>query len=528
MSQSDKNQESSQSKSSPTIKIDNSKVTLQVRDQEIIKFNQELEFIKSFDKKFDETVYHYPPLTNTEFQVCDNMIVYQNDKPINHKHFGGIIYHQPGAKVIWYPTRAQIRQQRNGVESQERRLKIGEQAVRAFTSKGDVQLAGYELSTDREVPSYYNVAKGDDMLNFTNDNVTLREQIWFNCSRYEHDRQEAVFDGCRVQELSKLLELDYNLEANIKIDNPKAVLKELRVRKLNLDLNNSESSSKASNNLLPESVSEVSQNSLAQGENYRSTFAPGTQEIADDFMASNYNLQNSLINNGDLIKEIDIFQRDARNAERDFKKQIDDLKIALVDADNRIFNERSKYLALKSSIKKVDKFVSGESEKIERESILEFELSKNTAKTLDFNQKIPVPVKRIKIERIRNMLTDTLMFCTDNEESDDETDSFASKNSQKSEEIEKSTPNHTQKSNPKNTENSTSINPMPQGTKSSPSVFKKIIADLIAQQSDEENENIDDMFDGRTPDFGQLILESEEDDDEDDELHSLLCKRRQS
>ena len=71
----------------------------------------------------------------------------------------------------------------------------------------------------------------------------------------------------------------------------------------------------------------------------------------------------------------------------------------------------------------------------------------------------------------------------------------------------------------------TSLKPLPQGTKTSPELVKKLIAEVIAKQNAEsDNEIPDEEF----YDYGELILDSENDDDEEDELHELLCKRRQS
>ena len=44
--------------------------------------------------KIDPKLYKFPQTRSDKFQVADNLVVYQNDTPVIHKSYGGMIIHQ--------------------------------------------------------------------------------------------------------------------------------------------------------------------------------------------------------------------------------------------------------------------------------------------------------------------------------------------------------------------------------------------------------------------------------------------------
>ena len=501
-----------------------------IRNQSSTEFLQNREVLNSFTEVFDPAVYHRPQQQkdSDNFQVADGLVVHQNDTAVNHKNYGNMIIHDK-SRIKFYPTSAQMMVQRNDCSDWDRKFAIGRESIKVFANRslgGKKVLKPLLLEPEFDVPDYFSLSKFDEDLCFSSD-VSARDNIKFNCSRF--DNGGWIIDENRKNDLSSLIELEHSLDDKLQIDDPKTFFRNLRIIRANQGRNGSESSN-ASVNILPESSSSIQEEVFAQGNDFETT-------ISYPFV-SNYDNQFDLMNNKDIQDEIKRFKEETKNKEEAYKREIESLKSEVERSNFVKIKVQKHFKSLSTRVKKICEFVNNKSGDHEQSSTVEIKFPENAADTVDFSKPIPVQIKRVKIERIIDLVDDAMFLIGGDTSDEDEYEiietKVVTKVETKVETIgEDGTTSTTVdvKINEKvefsavpeqNNENQQAyqFTGVPQGSRISPAHFQQILA---ARDQSENEWDSDEEFGVRIS-----ASESEEEEDEIDGAESLkfLSKRR--
>ena len=377
------------------------------RNQSTLEFGHNQAVMDNFVQVFDPAMYHYPSQNNNDrFQVADGLVVHQHDTAVNHRSYGNIIIHEK-SEISFYPTSAQMMKQRNEVTDWDRKFSVGRESIKVFANRsqgGTKVLAPLKLKPEFDVPNYNSLSKFDEDLCFSSG-VSARDNIKFNCSRFDHGGW--IIDENRKRDLSSLIEIEHNLDDLLEIEDPKSFFRNLRIIRANQGRNGSESSV-ASDNRLPESNSSIHEEVFAQGNEYERTIR-----------YPSYNDQHTLMNNKEIQDEIARFKEETKNREEAFKNEIESLKLE-VERSEFVKNKVKKHFkSLSTRVKKICAFVNNKSEVNEQSSTIEIKLSENVAQTIDLSKPIPVQIRRVKIERIIDLVDDAMFLIGSDSEDDD-------------------------------------------------------------------------------------------------------------
>ena len=412
--------------------------------------------------KIDPVLYKFPKVRSDKFQIADNLVVHQNDTQVNHKVYGGMIIHEK-PEIQFYPTKAMVFQQRNGIENQERKHEIGKQAIEAYST--GKTLKPFDLKPENEHPRYATLSRFDADLSFVSTS-TLGENIRFNCSRF--DDGGWVFDTVRMQELHELVEQEYSLDEKIEIDDVKQFFGNLRLLKF---IKFQESTSKASEIELPKSSSsksKASNVSLPRSE-------PDEYDEILQIENADYNLEHSLMNNGEFQAEIRKIEEDTRNRESDYQHKIKNL-------ENKITKKDNEYRNLCSKVKKISQFVNSDKLMNERETFVNIHLNEKILDTIDFDKPIPMRVPRVRIERIIDLVDNAMWLIPSDNDTEDEEPKFNSLSVNASSDSDN---NMVETSTKIKKDNYVQKRQQP-GTRTSPALFRQVFADNFPKWRDAE------------------------------------------
>ena len=441
-----------------------------IRNQACESALQSAIVLDQFRVKFDPSSYQCPPISSGDFQIADNIVVYQHENHVNRKSYAQMIIHEK-EEIRFFPTKAQVFHQRTGIVNQDRRFDIGKQTIAVLASRGKKEATGFILKPDNKVPTYDSLSKFDQDLSFCAD-VSLKDNIKYNCSRF--DNGGWVIDTVRMDDLLAHIGLKYNLDEKVVVDDPKVFFGELRQimaeRIAEFENNPNIIPERVE---LPESSTSFSEERYAQGDHWTAMIVCEQEKMKlpeEDItksypFVSAYNSENTLMNNAEVVAEIEKFKLEAFQKEKSNRERVRKLLEENEKEIKATKKVRGSYDNLKSKVRNVIRFVNDESN-INRESVEFIKISENTAKTIDFKQKIPVKINRVKIERIRDMM-DEIMWTFSCSESEDENDEEFS-----GEFVEKSTA----KSKPKC---------LPQGTITSANIFEQVFKNE-SEESDAE------------------------------------------
>ena len=302
------------------------------------------------------------------------------------------------------------------------KFSIRKQSIAVFADRGrggEKVHTGFPLKPDFDVPNYHELSRFDEDLSFSGD-ISARENLKFNCSRFDHGGW--VIDEGRLNDLSELIELEHNLDDKLEIDDTKSFFNNLRIIRANRERDGC-SSSTASKHNLPESSSSVQEEVFAQGNHWNSTIEPAPQKQGSEHdypYISKYNSQHTLLNNKEFQKEIERFTEDSKNREKQLKNEIQELKAEAERKEYLREKRADHHKKLKARVKEICRFVNNDSEVNERSSTVEMNMTESTAKTIDWSKSVPIPVRRIKIERIRDLVHDAIFLLSESDSEDEE------------------------------------------------------------------------------------------------------------